>query len=76
MLISMRAGISVCVVVMMMVEAVFSGEQSLAVMEQECLRVGFWLAGGNIFGFGGNYVAVVVKTKVLDLLVRLNVRLV
>ena len=76
MLISMRAGISVCVAVMMMVEAVFSGEQSLSVMEQECLRVGFWLAGGGIFDFGGNYVAVVVKTEVLDLVVRLNVRLV
>ena len=72
-LISMRAGISVCVLVMMMLEVVFSGERSLSVMEQECLRVGFWLVGAGIFDFGGNYVAVVVKTEVLGLVVRLYI---
>ena len=75
MLMLIRAGISVGVVVLvvvgvMVVVAVgvisFSEEQCLSVTEVECLRVGFGLVGGDIFDFGGSFVAAVVEMEVDD----------
>ena len=58
----MRAGISVCVVVVV-VRGVF-GEYSLSVMEVECSGVGFQLVGVSIFMLSRAFVVVVVVVEV------------
>ena len=69
----MRAGILVgevvvMVVGMMVVVAVgvlFSSENwCLSVSEVQCLGLGFWLVGDDIFDFGGGFVAVMVEIGV------------
>ena len=72
----MRAGILVGWVVVVGVEVMvvvavvvisFSEKRCLSVTELECLRVGFGLVGGDLFDFGGDFVAVVGEMEVDDL---------
>ena len=55
----MRAGISFCVVVVVVEGEVFFRKCSLSVMEVVCSGVGFWLVEGGIFKLGGSFVVVV-----------------
>ena len=42
-------------------------EDRLSLTEVECLRVGFWLVGSDIFDFSGVFVVMVVEMKMDDL---------
>ena len=59
-------GVEVMVVVAVVV-IFFSEKRCLSVTELECLRVGFGLVGGDLFDFGGDFVAVVGEMEVDDL---------
>ena len=77
-LIFARAGILVCVVVVVVVGVLFFRKYSLLVTEMECLGIGFGLLRGGILKLGGNFVAMVVKVEVkdLELVIKAVVRLV
>ena len=67
MLICMRAGISVCVVVMVLmigVGVVCIGSFFLSVVEVDCLGVIFFLMEGDIFELGGVFEVVVLEVEV------------
>ena len=67
MLICMRAGISVCVVVMVLmigVGVVCIESFFLSVVEVDCLGVIFFLMEGDIFELGGVFEVVVLEVEV------------
>ena len=67
MLICMRAGISVCVVVMVLmigVGVVCIASFFLSVVEVDCLGVIFFLMEGDIFELGGVFEVVVLEVEV------------
>ena len=73
-----RAGILVCVTVVVVVGMVCFGNRSLSVKEVEYLGVGFRLVGGDIFSLDEDFEEVVVEVEVedLELVVKALVRLV
>ena len=64
-------GVIVVVVGWMVVVGVgvisFSEDRCLSLTEVECLRVGFWLVGSDIFNFSGVFVVMVVEMEMDDL---------